>query len=97
MIDAIRSMADTLSWRLAPVRTTEMGAPRSSMMRFIFAPSFPLSVGFLPVFPPPKGAAQLLESIACHFQPTPPRSLAYYSAILLLLISFSKIPILVQL
>ena len=37
---------------------------------------FPLSVGFLPVCSPPKGAAQFLESIACHLHPTPPHSLA---------------------
>src|SRR5215208_1555547 len=69
-------MAEILSWRLAPVSTTESGAPRSSTRRFIFAPSLPLSVGFLPTFSPPKGAAELLESIACHLQPMPPRSLA---------------------
>src|SRR3954467_3587765 len=45
-------------------------------MRFIFAPSFPLSVGFLPVFSPPKGAAQLfLESIALLPPPTDPIAL----------------------
>ena len=39
-------------------------------------PEFALSVGFLPTFSPPKGAGECLESIACHFQPIPPRSLA---------------------
>jgi hypothetical protein len=34
----------------------------------IFAPELPLSVGFLPVFSPPKGAAECFESIACHPQ-----------------------------
>src|SRR5215204_1469994 len=80
-----------MSWRLAPLRTIEMGAPRPSTRRFIFSPSLPLSVGLLPVLWPPKGAAQCLESIACHFQEIPPHSLASYSVILF--ISFSKTPI----
>src|SRR5215207_10330422 len=74
----MRSMAETLSWRLAAVSTTEMGAPRPSTRRLIFAPDLPLSVGFLPVFSPPKGAAECLESMACHFQgshPAPLRSI----------------------
>src|SRR5215207_3384014 len=67
----IKSIAAILSWRLAPVRTTLKGAPLLSTSRWILAPSFPLSVGFLPLFSPPSGAAQLLESIACHFHPRP--------------------------
>src|SRR5829696_8783017 len=88
-------MAETLSWRLAAVSTIEMGAPRPSTRRFIFAPSLPRSVGLLPVFCPPKGAAQCLESMACHFQEIPPCSLAKYWAILFM--SFSKMPILLHL
>jgi hypothetical protein len=58
-----------LWWRLAPVSTTDKGAPPSSTRRrLIFAPSLPLSVGLLPTFSPPKGAGECLESIACHFQ-----------------------------
>src|SRR5215218_10328340 len=67
-------MAETLSWRLAPVSTTERGAPLWSTRRFIFAPRLPLSVGFLPVFSPSRGAGEFLESIACHFQEIPPLS-----------------------
>jgi hypothetical protein len=67
-------MADILSWRLAPVCTPERGAPLWPTRRFIFAPRLPLSVGFLPVFAPPTGAGEFLESIACHHQPTPPRT-----------------------
>jgi len=51
--ETMSSMAETLSWRLAPVSTTEMGAPRPSTSRLIFAPDLPLSVGFLPVLWPP--------------------------------------------
>src|SRR5215208_3301519 len=55
-------MAATFSWRFAPVSTTERGAPLWSTRRFIFAPRLPLSVGFLPVFSPPSGAGEFLES-----------------------------------
>src|SRR5215216_2017552 len=88
-------MAPTLSWRLAPVSTTERGAPLWSTRRFIFAPLLPLSVGLLPVFSPPSGAGEFFESIACHLQPIPSLSSASYSTILL--ISFSKRPILLHL
>jgi hypothetical protein len=37
----------------------------------------PRSVVLLPVFSPPSGIGECLkESIACHCQPIPPRSLA---------------------
>ena len=51
-----------MSWRLAPLSTIEIGAPSSSTKRFIFAPSFPLSVGFLPVLSPPRGEARSSRS-----------------------------------
>jgi hypothetical protein len=50
------------------VSTTEMGAPRPSTRRLIFARSLPLSVGLLPVLWPPKGAAECFES---HRLPSP--------------------------
>jgi hypothetical protein len=42
---------------------------------YLCTPLAPISVGFLPVFWPPRGAGEFLESIACHFQEIPPRSL----------------------
>src|SRR5215210_7113176 len=49
---------------------------RTESVREVVSVRGAISVGFLPVFWPPKGPAQCFESIACHPQPIPPCSLA---------------------
>jgi hypothetical protein len=44
-----------MSWRLAPSTASPTGTPAASTSRLRFTPRLARSVGFLPVFFPPKG------------------------------------------
>src|SRR5262245_8022407 len=63
-----------MSWRLAPSIVTPIGLPCPSVSRLRFAPSLPRSVGFRPVFFPPKRG---VGHHSIHTQPRPVAALQF--------------------
>lgn len=73
---AIVSRASLKSTRFAPATASPSGIPADSVITLLFVPDLALSVGFGPLFPPPKGAFDIAPSMDSQFQPMP-TSLSY--------------------
>src|SRR3990172_1945622 len=67
-IDSSVPSTSLLSWQFAPAIATPIGIPCPSVKTLRFTPDFALSVGFLPVFSPPRGAFVIAPSMHCHAQ-----------------------------